>query len=96
MPRGHYTRSERLRSYFRALMWYGRITMLLKGGEPACPQDFCPALVLPEEADIQTVQALLLTTDLDAGLSALTDHSPYAASCDSMKLCTFSCPAKTP
>jgi hypothetical protein len=64
VPRGHYTRSEVLKSYFRALMWYGRMTMLLKGGEPACELDACPALVSPEEADIQTVQALLLAADL--------------------------------
>ena len=72
VPRGHYTRSERLKSYFRAMMWYGRLTMLLKGGEPACEYDACPALILPYDADAQTVQALLLTMglaqlDTDAG-----------------------------
>ena len=30
VPRGHYTRSELLGSYFKALMWYGRLTFLLK------------------------------------------------------------------
>jgi hypothetical protein len=64
VPRGHYTRSERLKSYFKALMWYGRMSMLLKGGDPACEFDYCPALVSTEEADVQTVQALLLTVDL--------------------------------
>lgn len=29
-PRGHYTRSERLQKYFRAMMWYGRMTFRLK------------------------------------------------------------------
>ncbi|HET6312231.1 MAG TPA: DUF3160 domain-containing protein [Chloroflexia bacterium] len=29
-PRGHYTRSEDLSRYFRAMMWYGRITFRLK------------------------------------------------------------------
>jgi hypothetical protein len=28
-PRGHYTRSENLKKYFRAMMWYGRITFRL-------------------------------------------------------------------
>jgi hypothetical protein len=28
-PRGHYTRSEDLKKYFRAMMWYGRITFRL-------------------------------------------------------------------
>jgi len=29
LPRGHYTRSEQLQRYFRAMMWYGRINMRL-------------------------------------------------------------------
>jgi hypothetical protein len=34
VPRGHYTRSEQLERYFRAMMWYGRINMRLqKPGE---------------------------------------------------------------
>lgn len=32
-PRGHYTRSEALSRYFRAMMWYGRITFRLKSVE---------------------------------------------------------------
>ena len=30
IPRGHYTRSETLKRYFRTMMWYGRINMRLK------------------------------------------------------------------
>ncbi len=29
VPRGHYTRSEQLRRYFRTMMWYGRINLRL-------------------------------------------------------------------
>jgi ketosteroid isomerase-like protein len=29
-PRGHYTRSEDLKKYFKAMMWYGRMTFRLK------------------------------------------------------------------
>jgi hypothetical protein len=29
IPRGHYTRSEALKQYFRAMMWYGRLTFRL-------------------------------------------------------------------
>ena len=29
IPRGHYTRSEALERYFKAMMWYGRMTMRL-------------------------------------------------------------------
>lgn len=30
VPRGHYTRSEALQRYFRAMMWYGRLTFRLR------------------------------------------------------------------
>lgn len=32
VPRGHYTRSELLKRYFRAMMWYGRVGFDLKPG----------------------------------------------------------------
>jgi len=31
VPRGHYTRSETLKKYFVGMMWFGRMTFLLKG-----------------------------------------------------------------
>jgi hypothetical protein len=30
VPRGHYTRSEELKKYFKGMMWYGRMTFRLK------------------------------------------------------------------
>jgi hypothetical protein len=30
IPRGHYTRSEELKKYFKAMMWYGRLTYRLR------------------------------------------------------------------
>ncbi len=30
IPRGHYTRSEELKKYFKTMMWYGRLTFRLK------------------------------------------------------------------
>ena len=56
-PRGHYTRSEKLKRYFRALMWYGRLTFLLKGGDEA--------LISKEQARIQTLAASMLASLLD-------------------------------
>jgi len=53
VPRGHYTRSEKLKNYFKALMWYGRMSFLLK--EKLIESDN-PA----RDADIQTMQAALL------------------------------------
>lgn len=36
IPRGHYTKSEALKDYFRAMMWYGRMTFRLN--DPEDPQ----------------------------------------------------------
>jgi hypothetical protein len=33
IPRGHYTRNETFKKYFKAMMWYGRIDFKLKPGE---------------------------------------------------------------
>ena len=57
VPRGHYTRSEKLQNYFKALMWHGRMSMLLKdklieSGNPA------------KDARIQTIQASLISSEL--------------------------------
>jgi hypothetical protein len=34
IPRGHYTRSEELKAYFKSMMWYGRMTFRLKTQDP--------------------------------------------------------------
>ena len=34
IPRGHYTKSEELKAYFKSMMWYGRMTFRLKGRTP--------------------------------------------------------------
>ena len=56
VPRGHYTRSEALRRYFKAAMWYGRMAFLLKGGPDA--------LVSEKDATIATIQAALISAEL--------------------------------
>ncbi|MEA1924252.1 MAG: DUF3160 domain-containing protein, partial [Candidatus Altiarchaeota archaeon] len=69
VPRGHYTRSEKLKNYFRAFMWYGRISMLLKGtnqvkaGEPCNDFPPCTALISVYDAEIQTMQASLIASE---------------------------------
>jgi len=58
VPRGHYTRSEKLQNYFKAFMWHGRMSMLLKG-ELIKSED-------PEkDACIQTIQASLISSQLE-------------------------------
>ena len=70
VPRGHYTRSEKLKNYFKAFMWYGRISMLLKGtdqvgvGERCNDFPPCKALISLYDARIQTMQAALIASDL--------------------------------
>lgn len=63
VPRGHYTRSETLERYFKGLMWYGRMAFLLKGHESWGPTG--EALISPYDADIQTLQAVLLARALE-------------------------------
>ena len=52
IPRGHYTRNEKFKKYFKAMMWYGRIDFKLKPGarEPAITH-----------GQMMTLQALLIT-----------------------------------
>ncbi|MCD4819644.1 MAG: DUF3160 domain-containing protein [Candidatus Cloacimonetes bacterium] len=64
IPRGHYTQSEKLKNYFKGMMWYGRISMLIKGTEQVqagkgCDNlPPCTALISKYDAKIQTIQAL--------------------------------------
>ncbi len=60
VPRGHYTRSEALKRYFKAMMWYGRMAFLLKGGGDA--------LITEEDARIATIQASLISAELPSVL----------------------------
>ncbi|MEA2053515.1 MAG: DUF3160 domain-containing protein [Candidatus Thermoplasmatota archaeon] len=59
VPRGHYTQSERLARYFKAMMWYGRMAFLLKGGT------YPDSLVSEEDAKTATVQASLISIELN-------------------------------
>jgi len=78
IPRGHYTRSEKLKNYFKAFMWYGRISMLLKGtdqvdeGEACNSFPPCTALISTYDARIQSMQAAILAAEL-AGEKELMD-----------------------
>ncbi|TAJ43647.1 DUF3160 domain-containing protein [Methanofollis fontis] len=59
VPRGHYTRSERLKNYFLAMMWHGRLAFLLTGGEEG-------SIVSAEEAAVQTAAAAQIAAATDA------------------------------
>jgi hypothetical protein len=55
VPRGHYTRSERLERYFQAMMWYGRVSFRL---QPELPPD------ANEKGKNNTAQAILISLAL--------------------------------
>lgn len=55
LPRGHYTRNEKLEKYFKMMMWYGRIDFKLK------PHKTEPAIT---HGQMMTLQALLMTDAL--------------------------------
>ncbi len=61
VPRGHYTRSEVLKKYFVGMMWFGRMTFLIKGDPDHGASTRKPALVSVEESNQQTVAAAMLT-----------------------------------
>ncbi len=58
-PRGHYTRSEKLERYFRAMMWYGRMAFLMSRG-----------LVSEEKSRELTIQASLIAARLSSDPNA--------------------------
>jgi len=63
VPRGHYTRSKVLKQYFKALMWYGRMTFLIRGKAPGVE-----GLVPLAEAEKQTRAACCLAAMLEGKL----------------------------
>ncbi len=50
VPRGHYTKSEELKKYFKAMMWYGRMTFRLKSPDET-RSAVLMTLALKESAD---------------------------------------------
>ncbi|MGP8337675.1 MAG: DUF3160 domain-containing protein [Methanosarcinaceae archaeon] len=75
VPRGHYTRSEKLKNYFKAFMWYGRMSMLLKGSDAIAPGTTDPydenGFISVEDARIQTTSACLIAAEFGEDQSLL-------------------------
>ncbi|MBI4616016.1 MAG: DUF3160 domain-containing protein [Planctomycetes bacterium] len=71
-PRGHYDRSRMLEAYFRGMMWLGRMTFLLKGGEPYGPDKpyLVPAATAANQTRAAALLTALLTEDLPDGRNA--------------------------
>ena len=77
VPRGHYTRSEKLKRYFKAMMWYGRMAFLMKGGNATECGGIETPLVTEEDAKLATIQASLIASELpdtSAGTKTVQEH----------------------
>jgi len=77
VPRGHYTRSEKLKRYFKAMMWYGRMAFLLKGGNATVCSGIETPLITEEDAKLATIQASLIASELpgtSAGNKTVQEH----------------------
>ncbi len=66
VPRGHYTKTEKLKNYFKATMWYGRMTDLINGSPNILPNECrnggdIKGFVSEKDAQIQTLEALILS-----------------------------------
>ena len=62
VPRGHYTRSALLGQYFKAMMWYGRISFSLQPEKPPIPN---------EKGMNNTAQAILMSLALTEEVTGL-------------------------
>lgn len=65
IPRGHYTKTEKLKNYFKVFMWYGRMTALIKGSDniekgQCIRGGMSDGFISADDAKIQTLQASIL------------------------------------
>ncbi|TKJ44411.1 hypothetical protein CEE36_01325 [candidate division TA06 bacterium B3_TA06] len=58
VPRGHYTRSDDFRRYFKAMMWYGRLPLHVpkEGSDPVLPLQTALLLSMHLEGDVNLTQ----------------------------------------
>jgi hypothetical protein len=68
MPRGHYANNELLQSYFKAMMWYGRITFRLKS-EDETKSAVLITLALNEDENRQKWDQIYQPTNFFVGKS---------------------------
>ena len=68
IPRGHYTKSEALKAYFKSMMWYGRMTFRLKGRTPETGREETRSAILLvfalQKAQVDGQPALQAWSDL--------------------------------
>jgi hypothetical protein len=83
VPRGHYTRNEAFRRYFRAMMWYGRRMFRVQEVRPGhlplpCnPDHWSDAHMLAETRQMLMVTRILHTLKTDGGAAVETWKALY-------------------
>jgi hypothetical protein len=68
IPRGHYTRSENLKSYFQNMMWYGRMNFRLKN-EDETRSAVLMTLAVKDSPNIESWEKIYQTTNFFVGES---------------------------
>ncbi|MHB1043105.1 MAG: DUF3160 domain-containing protein [Eubacteriales bacterium] len=76
IPRGHYDRSELLRSYFKAMMWYGRLTFRVKS-EDETRSAVLMTLAVGKEGNRQRWDRIYETTNFFVGKSDDISYYQY-------------------
>ncbi|HWQ74487.1 MAG TPA: DUF3160 domain-containing protein [Syntrophomonas sp.] len=77
IPRGHYTRSEALKSYFETMMWYGRITFRLKNDSETRSAVLMTA-ALNQDANLSAWNNINSVTEFFVGRNDDPGYSEYA------------------
>jgi hypothetical protein len=62
-PRGHYTATELLKRYFRAMMWVGRTDLVLAGTSPPRPREEAAARAIAGTLSSPSQKALFMQMD---------------------------------
>ncbi|MGI5921824.1 MAG: DUF3160 domain-containing protein [Syntrophomonadaceae bacterium] len=78
IPRGHYTRNAALESYFRAMMWYGRMTFLQKD-EDATRSAVLMTLALQNDSNSSSWSKVYDVSDFFVGSSDDPGYKEYIA-----------------
>jgi hypothetical protein len=63
VPRAHYTKSDILKQYFKAMMWYGRMTFLAQGNSELdnnISECTSSGIISQYDAKVQTTGSLLI------------------------------------
>lgn len=78
IPRGHYTRSDNLKAYFKNMMWYGRLTFRLKN-EDETRSAVLMTLALKEKGNLAAWDKIYQASNFFVGQSDDLGYNQYEA-----------------